>query len=80
MAINNPNAMAIENINALMPLTNPFKIFPSIKSVKELINGTPGIKNKTDVAKACSKLMFNPALINAPANNDATSDPKKTLI
>jgi hypothetical protein len=78
IATNNPNAIAIENINALTPLTIPFRILPSIKSVNELINGTPGIKNKTEVAKACSKLMFNPALMNAPANNDATNDPKNT--
>ena len=78
MVTNNPNAMAMENINAFTPLTIPFKMFPSIRSVNELINGTPGIKNNTDVAKACSKLIFKPALINAPANIEAVSEPKNT--
>lgn len=35
------------------PLVVPFRMFPSIKSEKELIIGTPGIKNKTEVDKAC---------------------------
>ena len=78
MATKSPNAIAIENIKAFTPRTIPFKILPSIKSVNELINGTPGIKNRTDVAKACSKLIFKPALIKAPANSDATNEPKKT--
>ena len=58
MEVNNPSAIASENIKALIPLTNPFKMFPSIKSVKQLMSGTPGMRNKTEVAKACS--MFKP--------------------
>lgn len=78
MAASKPNAMANANINALIPLISPFKILPSIKSVKQLIKGTPGIKNKTEVANACSKFISSPAFTNAPANKEATSDPIKT--
>ena len=34
------------------PLEVPLSMFPSIKSENELIIGTPGIKNNTEVAKA----------------------------
>lgn len=80
MAVNKPSAIANANINALIPRTSPFKILPSIRSVKQLIKGTPGIKNNTEVAKACSKLICNPAFTNAPANRDATNEPINTQI
>ena len=80
MASNNPNAIAIANIRALIPLTSPFNMLPSIRSVKLFIKGTPGIKKSTDVANACSKFIFNQALINAPANKEATREPKNTQI
>jgi hypothetical protein len=39
-------------IKTLTPRVTPFRVLPSIKSEKELIIGTPGIKNKTEVEKA----------------------------
>lgn len=44
--------MAKAIIKTFTPLVIPFKILPSIKSEKELIMGTPGIKNKTEVENA----------------------------
>ena len=44
--------MAKAIIKTLTPRVTPFKVFPSIRSEKELIMGTPGIKNKTEVEKA----------------------------
>ena len=44
--------MAKAIIKTLTPRVIPFNVFPSIKSEKALIIGTPGIKNKTEVEKA----------------------------
>ena len=45
--------MAKAMTKTFTPLVVPFNMFPSIKSEKELIMGTPGIKNNTEVDKAC---------------------------
>jgi len=64
-----PNAIINEISSPLVSLIIPFNKLPSIKSVKELISGTPGIRNKTDVANPCSssaagnKYLKEPAII-----------------
>ena len=52
MAKNNPIVIANTIIKPVVNRTNPFNMLLSIKSVKELIKGTPGTKNKIDVANA----------------------------
>ena len=77
MAPNIPSAMANEIIIPFAPRTRPFIMFPSIKSVNELINGTPGIKNNTEVAKASSGSAPSPHFTEAPEISEAVSEPKK---
>ena len=68
--------MANEMIKPLVPLMIPFKTFPSIKSEKELISGTPGIKNNTDVANAGSAVVPKPSLTESPEMKEAVSAAK----
>jgi len=64
-------------ISPLTPLTIPFKVFPSIKSESELIKGTPGIRNSTEVAKAFSGECPIFSLIDNPATIAAAKEAKK---
>ena len=50
-------------MSALVPRSIPLMIWPSIRSTKELISNTPGIRNKMLVAKACSKLVSKPRIL-----------------
>lgn len=43
-------------IRAFTPLSMPLVIYPLSRSTKEMTKGTPGTKNNTLVAKACSGL------------------------
>ena len=52
-----PKAIANEIINPCITLAIPAEILPSIISVSAFINGTPGIRNNTEVAKASSALF-----------------------
>lgn len=67
----------------IIPLVNrtiPLSTFLSIKSVKELINATPGTKNKIDVARADSGSIPMLKYIPKCANDDAVKDARKTLM
>ena len=66
-----PSAIAKAIIIPCTPRVIPFKRFPSIKSVNELINGTPGTKNKTDVAKAVSGALPKPNTTPIPETSEA---------
>jgi hypothetical protein len=39
-------------IKTFTPRVIPFKMFPSIRSEKEFIIGTPGMRKRTEVEKA----------------------------
>lgn len=59
------------------PLVVPFNIFPSIKSENELIMGTPGIKNKTEVDNACIKSFSGLKCEYAPTKKEEVKAAKK---
>ena len=50
--------MAKEMVKPCTTLAMPIDVLPSIKSVKAFINGTPGIKKSTDVAKSHCQQAF----------------------
>jgi hypothetical protein len=67
--VSNPMAMLKAMMNPFNPRINPLCKLPSIKSENELISGTPGIKNKTDVANACSWVCSTSSLYASPTIN-----------
>lgn len=77
MVIKSPKAMASTVIKPVVNRTKPLIILLSKKSVNELIKGTPGTKNKIEVANAASGCA--PMLKTMPkaANVEATSDAEK---
>ena len=73
-----PSAMAKAIINPFTPRTMPFNVFPSIRSVRELIKGTPGIRKSTDVANASSGVVPIPNLTDNPEIIEAAKEAKTT--
>ena len=60
--------------SALTARNMPFNVLPSIRSLNELIMGTPGMRNKTQDANAVSKPSSGKILRNAPAIRVAVRD------
>ena len=63
-------------IKPLVNLNNPLRMLPSTKSEKEFIRGTPGMRNNTDVANACSKVISMPNFIKPPEIREAVKAAK----